>query len=716
MTSKNVPAEVQATIQSAYRALMSKGGKRRASQQRMIGEIAKTVANAAQYEQERSPHRLLAVQAPTGTGKTYAYGIGAIPVAIAAGLKTIISTGTVNLQEQIMAKDLVELKSAIPELNAVLVKGRGRYACTIRVHEIARGDGLGEDDAMRAVGANLMRDLQSGAWSGDVDDLREQPDPKVWPAFTNDRNGCASRKCSQYQNCPYFAARKAMEAANVFITNHHLLLSDLNAGNFILPKVEHSVVIVDEAHDLPNIALSNLEGRSALEDSQRWVMRAMRVVASIRAMGKSTPLGNQCGDTADRLQSMAASIAEAQLAITSTGKTSEVRDPNRALRFPNGELPQWLAEVANDCKRAAEESQKGIAALIELLSGDECDYLPMPSIEKMLSDLGRVQGRLDGIVAVWHLMSLSNMDGQPVAKWIEIDDAADDLRVCASPVGVGAFLHEVLWSKCAASIHLSATLTTVGGFEPYLIESGLGRTAGCGTLEVDSPFDYQRQASLCVPKGLANPKDPEAHTRDVIKLTVKLLNSQRDGEGSLFLFASWKQLKEVLAAMPEEIRGFILAQGEGISKREMIERHKKIIGAGGKSSLFATQSFEQGVDLQGNLCTTVAVAKLQFAVPTHPVLEARKEYIESQGGSYFDEVVIPETSRRLAQSTGRLIRSETDEGRIIVMDPRLTSTRYGRAMLGSLPGYRMETDFAEMHPVASTNPAQPQIGLQPAPW
>ncbi|HJV95716.1 MAG TPA: helicase C-terminal domain-containing protein, partial [Albitalea sp.] len=507
---------------------------------------------------------------------------------------------------------------------------------------------------------------------------------------TNDRNGCVGRKCSSYASCPYYATRKTMEQANVFVANHDLVLADLQSGNVLLPKPEHTVAIFDEAHHLATKALHSLANGHALEDARTWVMRAGKLVAAVRKADRNGPLGRKAAEVMAAMEAMAGALSEAQMVIGQHGQTTEVRDEKRPVRFAGGDLPAWLETVAADCRSAAEYAKAQVTQLMELLQGEEADVLPPKQREKFASDVGAAVGRIECIVAVWRLMTERHCGGEPVAKWIELSGGEErDIRVCASPIGVGEYLHEALWSKVAASIHTSATLTTVGGFDMHLQDTGLGRVPGVRTLEVASPFDYAAQASLVVPRNVRNPKDVRGHTEDLIALITDGMTRLGEGKGALCLFSSWKQLEAVAAGVPDWIAERVLKQGT-VSKRELIRQHTEAVRAGRASILFGTASLEEGVDLRGDLCALVVVAKLQFAVPTDPVSEARREHFETTQRDYFQEVEVPEACRRLAQSAGRLLRSETDRGSIIVADPRLAGTEYGRRMIAALPPYRLD--------------------------
>ena len=299
---------------------------------------------------------------------------------------------------------------------------------------------------------------------------------------------------------------------------------------------------------------------------------------------------------------------------------------------------------------------------------------------------------LERIASVWRLMASDGENGLPVVKWLELTGEERDIRVCASPLGVGQYLHDALWSKVAAAVHLSGTLTSVGGLGPHLRDSGLDRTEGVQTLIVDSPFRYKEQGTLVVPKGVASPKDREGHTQWLLEHMPAIVERTPVGEGMLVIFGSHAQLREVEAGMPDWVRESMLSQSS-LPKREVLARHKAAIAAGRRSVIFGTLGYSEGVDLPGKECTVVVLTKLQFAIPTDPVSEELRDHLEAQGRSHFDEVAIPMAYRRLAQTTGRLIRTESDHGLIVVADPRLTGTSYGRSMLASLPPYSLSRDL-----------------------
>lgn len=687
--TRTVPPELQKIVRGAYEALMARQcGARRRGQQIMIGAIAKAVANARKLDEEGSGSRLLAINAPTGTGKTFSYLLGAVPIALANGLKVVISTGKVALMEQLERRDVVALKGIIPGMRVAVVKGRGRWCCPVRAQQVAE-----EGGEAGKVASRLCESLAAGEWTGDVDELQEQPPKAIWMRCTNDSKGCSGRKCSAYDRCPYYASRKEATEANVLITNHSMLLADIQAGHIMLPRPEDSVIVIDEAHTFPETAVESLANGDALGDAQEFVIRCGMTVAGVRRADRSGPCGRLAGQAMGALEVMAGSLSEAQMAIANLGKTTESRDESRPVRFTGGKLPAWLGRAAQSCRDSSEAAAQALELLMESLQGEDGDALADRTRERLLSDVGAALGRVDRILSVWKMMAAEAGEDGPVAKWIEVSGEERDIRVCASPIGVGQFLHDALWKKVAASIHLSGTLVTVGGMAPYLRESGLDRTEGTVTLEVESPFNHEEQATLIVPRGVSSPKDAKAHTQWLKENIPLMLAKQGEGEGALVLFTSFAQLREVADGMPQWVQDILLAQ-DVLSKREVVARHVQAVQGGRKSVIFGTSSYEEGIDLPGKLCSLVVIAKLQFDVPNDPVSEELRDHLASQGRDHFLEVSVPKACRRLAQSTGRLIRTEKDKGRIVVADPRLTGTGFGRSMVKTLPSYRLSTELA----------------------
>lgn len=684
MADLELPGTLRSLVQRTYRAVMDRtGGSKRQGQLSIIGAIATAVGNAKARDEAGSGARLLAVDAPTGVGKSMAYVIGAIPVALATGRRVVISTGTVGLQEQLVERELVAAAQAIPDMKVALVKGRSRYLCAVRAQEAAEGSG----ETARQADA-LLRAAESGAWAGDVDSLAEKPPAQIWNAVTNDRNGCAARKCASYDSCAYYRARRSAAGANVFVVNHALLLSSVRGGGSALPELADTVLVIDESHSVIDQAASALAEDHALAETSAFLIQCGVLVAAIRRQGAQGECARLAAEAMSGLESMGGQLGAVQMALSSMAEVNSVRAQTRKpVRFRGGKLPEAMANAAAGCKAAAEVASECLARLMESLQGDAGDMIA--GRDRLVSQLGRAIGRVTRIESVWTMMS---GDGE-FAKWVEVLPDGSDVRVCASPLAVGKYLHETIWSKAAAVVHLSATLSTVGGTAPYMEESGLALTPGARAIRVDSPFDYEAQAQLVVPAGVANPKNAQEHTDWLVDNLPGMFDAAGNGNGTLVLFASLAQLRQVAERLPTEVRRDVLSQ-EDMTKRSLLERHGARIKAGQRSIIFGSASMEEGIDLPERLCTQVIISKLQFAVPNDPVAEELQERLAAAGRDYFSAVALPAACRRLVQSAGRLIRTRTDTGRIVVADPRLVSTSYGRALLKALPPYRLSRDLA----------------------
>jgi ATP-dependent DNA helicase DinG len=309
-------------------------------------------------------------------------------------------------------------------------------------------------------------------------------------------------------------------------------------------------------------------------------------------------------------------------------------------------------------------------------------------LTRVLSALGFFAGKLEHLVGTWDLMLADDTQQQaPTARWIERHDdpaGSRDYLVCAAPVTGSDKLRQLLWHRASGVVLMSATLSSCGSFDLFLRQSGLSVFRKLRILQVDSPFDYRSNARLVIPAMRSDPADAEAHTREVIERLPALVRTR----GTLVLFASARQMRSVHGALPESLRQIILLQGT-MPKMEMLARHRAAIDRGDRSVLFGLQSFAEGIDLPGELCSHLVVCKLPFGSPDSPLEEARREWIESQGRSPFIEICVPETAVRLKQQLGRLLRTTEDTGTATVLDRRLIARRWGRLLMRGLPDFEL---------------------------
>jgi len=468
-------------------------------------------------------------------------------------------------------------------------------------------------------------------------------------------------------------------------------LADLAlGGGAILPVPEDSIYIFDEGHHLPDKALSHFASfcrlhstRSWLEDARKALAQAAPVLARVQAPEHLlTALPEEIDATASGLEH-----AEQVVARLFDGVEPERDEPQ--LRFPHGVVPESLATASAGLAVRFQKLASGFArleAVLEDALGDDHAGLDKDELETWHLNLGGMLGRAESALALWESYASPDAAGAlPTARWITMLSAGGqhgfDLR--SSPVLAADILREHLWSRAAGVVVTSATLTALNSFERFILHAGSPREGSYK--QVASPFDYAN-AVFAVPPMDCDPGDAQAHTQAIVALLPGLLNP---AEGSLVLFASRRQMLDVYEGVSGSLGDRILMQGD-YSKQEVLRRHRERVDAGEGSAIFGLASFAEGVDLPGDYCRHVIIAKIPFAVPDSPLEAALSEWVEAQGRNPFMEISVPDAALRLVQAAGRLLRTESDCGRVTLLDRRILTRRYGRAILDSLPPFRRE--------------------------
>jgi len=706
--------ETKDEIRTAYARLMEERSLNpRWGQRQMIAEIANTLARIDADDDQQSPHCV--IEAGTGTGKTIAYAVAAIPVAQRLQKTLVISTATIALQEQLVHKDLpdIRLHSGL-QFDFVLAKGRRRYVCLSRLDKLLVSGGhddmvvpLYPDEVSQAPAAealpvyNAMIDaLGRGEWDGDRDAWSQEVPEELWFSVTTDHSQCSGRRCPNVSQCSFYRARESLQNADVIVTNHDLVLSDLAlGGGAILSAPEDSIYIFDEGHHLPAKALNHFSGFCRIGSTLQWLDDCQAQLAQAASqLGAAADLSEPMLRLQAPFENVAAvlSVVE-QLLPELEGIPVPRESGDRAhLRFAGGAIPAALQEYSQQLMLGFDQLQ-GLLQRIEARLEDALDGdisgVDTTEAEAWFSVFGAMLSRAENNLALWSdyaqapVVEQDSVDtlAAPTARWVNVFISGGQLNyeLRCSPVLASDILQQHLWGEAAAVIATSATMTALNSFERFILHSGVPRTGSFKV--VPSPFDHER-ASLCVPAMDCDPSDAEAHTQALVEGLPHWLTP---GEGSLVLFSSRRQLSEVYQALPEEWRNLILLQGD-YSKHEVLRRHREAVDSGAGSVIFGLASFAEGVDLPGAYCQHVLIAKIPFAVPDDPIDSALSEWVEQQGRNAFMDITVPDAALRLVQACGRLLRTETDSGRVTICDRRLLTRRYGRALLDALPPFRRE--------------------------
>ncbi|ADZ91490.1 ATP-dependent DNA helicase DinG [Marinomonas mediterranea] len=702
--------KIKNEIQSAYRAsLESKGHKPRVGQRQMIATIARTLGGIKQgTEGERLGEKHVAVvEAGTGTGKTLSYCLSAIPIAKAKGVKLVISTATVALQEQILFKELPDLlEHTEVAFRYTLAKGRGRYLCLNKLEdfmgseELATDDmfaGLLEqhlqtDDVNTALYQKMDEALKNSDWDGDKDNwegiLRDQD----WRRLTTDHQQCTNRNCANFSACPFFKARAEIETADVIVANHDLVLADLSlGGGAILTPPDETIYVFDEGHHLPDKAIGHFRHEIRLQGSISWLRQLEKNLLTLKQeLTQEVSLtGQLLMKIPQQIQTVVNFIQYVQQGLAPYIQQLGLDLENNQHRFEFGVVPEELRQLAYSLST----SYQKLFGQIESIQ-DECKKVKQnegmgvtqETAENWQPILGVILGRLEQAVELWRLYShQDDLNYPPNARWLEVvgQGLEQDIELGASPILAAHTLRMQLWDKCFGAVVTSATLTALNQFNRFNMRSGVPRESEY--LRVLSPFDFANKAELIVPDFVSEPNKADDHTKEI----VQYLNKHIDlTQGSLVLFSSRKQMESVADQVNDSLKAILLIQGEQ-SKRIILDSHKERLDKDKGSLLFGLASFAEGVDLPGKYLTRVFIAKIPFSVPDDPVEATLAEWIQKRGGNPFMEISIPDASLKLVQATGRLLRSESDEGEIHIMDKRLKTKRYGSQLIASLPPYKM---------------------------
>ncbi len=706
--------DIKLSIQTAYSGFLKKKGlSPRYGQRLMIAEIAKALAaiKTDSDDKRTSDDHVCVVEAGTGTGKTVAYLVSAIPMAQAMGKKVVISTATVALQDQIVTKDIPDLLLNSPlSFSFQLAKGRGRYLCLSQLDELMTAGGSDDpnmalwqelravtvDKASAELYQSLSMAVDQGRWDGDRDSWEDEIDDVVWRRVTTDHNRCTGRNCSFYDECVFYQNRGNLHKVDVIVANHDLVLADLVlGGGAILPAPEDTIYIFDEGHHLPDKALGHFSSSSYLRGTQSWLAELEKLLGSVAQTFSNTGIQTFAEQLVDPIQQLQQQLplVQAMLAPLADqtdnfrgGFGNDSKNGYSVYRFESGEIPPELKQQAKISSVETVAVRKYLSQIAEILDdaleGDRSD-INKSEAEQWYPIVGAQLARADAVDRLWQSYCRDEVASKiPAARWLNFHEVSQgiDIELCSSPILAADVLSQYLWSRCFASIVTSATIVAVGDFERFKMRTGIPSSGGFHV--VPSPFDYADAGKVVIPAMDFDPSDNVRHTQFIVDFLIE--SGKRIA--TLVLFTSRKQLQEVYDLLPFEYQEIVLAQGL-VAKSEIIKKHKAAIDDGDYSVIFGLASFAEGIDLPGAYCEHVVISKLPFAVPEDPVDETLSEWIKGQGGNPFMQIAVPDAAIKLKQAVGRLLRTEMDHGQISILDRRIVKKRYGKAILNSLPPF-----------------------------
>jgi DNA polymerase-3 subunit epsilon/ATP-dependent DNA helicase DinG len=636
------------------------------------------------------------VEAGTGIGKSLAYLIPAFKWAELNGQRVVVSTNTINLQDQLSGQDIPTINRILgTNYRGAVLKGRRNYLCPRRLNAMRRL-GPRTPDEMRVLAKILVWLSEGGSGDRNEINLIGDQEATIWWRLSAETEDCSSEVCSRFggQSCPYFIARNAAEIAHVVIVNHALLLADIGTGNRVIP--EYKYLIVDEAHHLESATTNGLSFSVSENNLKRSIdelgVSSPGYLHAIRNFGRHILPTDQFSTLDRMIQSTLQRARECSTLKSELFKTLDtflLRQREDQPVGPYGQqlriqpstrtLPDW-----GDIEVSWENLREPLISLIQIIM----------DISEGLMDfaLDGDDAKEDLIVAIRssartlhdYFNQLDQMIFEPDPKmiyWLHISSQSQRIFIHAAPLEIGHLVEKHLWHEKESVILTSATLTTGGEFE-YISQRLNAYDAE--TLPLGSPFDYESSTLLYLINDIPEPQERQNYQRTVERGLLNLCKATRGR--TLVLFTSYDQLRRTARAITDPLAAegiYVFEQGEGASRHALLETFRTT----DQAVLLGTRSFWEGVDVPGPALSVLVITRLPFDVPSDPIIAARAETYEMP----FDQYTVPEAILRFRQGFGRLIRTKSDRGVVTVFDRRILSKRYGAAFIDSLPHCTLRT-------------------------
>jgi DNA polymerase-3 subunit epsilon/ATP-dependent DNA helicase DinG len=637
----------------------------------------------------------LLVEAGTGTGKSFAYLVPAALWACQNNMRVVISTNTINLQDQLVKKDIPDLRAALGlDLRATVLKGRSNYLCPRRL-ELLRQRGPESMEEMRVLAKVLVWLSQGGAGDRNEINLNGPIERDKWLRISAEDEGCKAEVCVSRNggNCPFYRNKQEAQSAHILVVNHALLLADVATGSRVLP--EYNYVIVDEAHHIESATTSALSYRATQGDLAR-LLRELggtssgilgRLLTTAKEMLRPSDFAayqqaiQRATDLVFRLEHDFLNFfksVEDFMEDRREGRPVSPYGQQERIVPSTRTLPIWTeVEISWETARETAGLLLNLVSQLHKSIGDAGETLT-EELQDLQGSLADVHRRLSD--ARNNLQGLVSEANTELIYWSEIQSNNAQIALQMAPLHVGPLMEQYLWNEKSSVILTSATLTTHGEFN-YIRGRLNAETAG--EVALGSPFDYETSALLYLVNDIAEPADANNYQRSTEQTIVRLAKATHGR--MLVLFTSYAQLKRTSQAITPPLAAAdiqVYEQGEGASANMLLETFREA----DQAVLLGTRAFWEGVDIPGEALSVLVIVKLPFDVPSDPIVAARSETFDDA----FNEYSLPEAILRFRQGFGRLIRTQSDRGVVAILDRRILSKRYGKLFIESLPTCKLK--------------------------
>ncbi len=639
------------------------------------------------------------IEAGTGIGKSFAYLLPALFWNQLNKDPVVVSTNTINLQQQLLEKDLIQLQKILSfDFKATLVKGRNNYVCTRKLKNIlSQAEDENNDSDLYRVARYVSDCMSEENYSGTYSEFDISISPNVWQELRSESDLCLGNSCHYIDKCFFQQAREEVHRSDILIVNHHLLLSDVilkESQGGILP--DFNKLIIDEAHNLPEAA-HNISGKEfyppkvlkllkRLKNSKNSPVVKLRNLDIIidESIKKSlfSNIDNKIWPLAKRLEE---ALKEYSQKLTELMPSEKYNMRLKDASFSQEEIHSWQLHGDNILDLMQQLNRK-MKHLREMLKGNINNS--SPGEDSIIKELTGYIERLNKFISALDLNLNFSSHQDEYVFWLQKDNNSNDLHIIQenSRIKVDEFLQESLYSRLVTLVLTSATLAVKEDFSYFKQRLGLNKAEH---LKISSPFDYNEQVEIFAPENIPAVTEDNFEDEIISNLAEVLMASSG---GALLLFTSYKMLyrtKNLLNNYLNDTSKHLLVQGEA-SRKQILNR----LRTSGSAVLLGTASFWEGIDVQGKALSLLVIMRLPFAVPTNPIIAARQEMIESRGENSFYEETLPRAVLRFKQGFGRLIRSRSDRGKVIILDNRISQKSYGQYFIDSLPeGCQLKNDW-----------------------